>query len=202
MEYKIVDARGQKCPKPLIMTKTALKEQSRILLYIDDDISRDNVFRFLQDNRIEYSVEKKEDYYSVSVNNTADKVKDNASEHTDYPKGKIVQTGGLICIKNNKMGFGDDELGGILIKAFCNTIKELEPLPSVIVFYNSGVHLTTDFSSVIESLRELENLGVEILICGTCAEYFNLKDKIHIGKISNMYSIMEALNKACSIIIP
>ena len=100
------------------------------------------------------------------------------------------------------MGLGDDELGNILMKGFINTIKEVHPLPKKILFYNKGVQITTVDSPVIDTLKELELLGLEILVCGTCADYFKIKDKIGCGIISNMYDITESLTRSSHIIAP
>ena len=108
----------------------------------------------------------------------------------------------VININSNKMGSGDDDLGIILIQSFINTINKLDPLPSAIVFYNAGVLLCTKESLVIDSLKTLEENGIEILICGTCADFFNIKNSIGAGTISNMYTIMETLNSAPIIVTP
>jgi selenium metabolism protein YedF len=100
------------------------------------------------------------------------------------------------------MGSGSDELGSILMKAFVNTIKEVKPLPSKIIFYNSGILLAIEGSPLVPSLRELEAAGVEVLVCGTCANYHNKKDLVRTGTISNMYTILEALTSADRIIKP
>jgi len=50
-----VDARGEVCPKPLILTRKQLKETSMgesFVVLIDNDTSKENVERFLSDNRI------------------------------------------------------------------------------------------------------------------------------------------------------
>lgn len=108
----------------------------------------------------------------------------------------------VVVIKNDKMGFGADDLGAILIKGFLNTIKKISDLPQKIIFYNSGVKLILKDSPVIDSLQELEELGVTILICGTCADYFKVKDKVGCGTLSNMYDITDSLTHASHIIVP
>ena len=100
------------------------------------------------------------------------------------------------------MGEGENELGEILIKAFINTIAEVSPLPGAIVFYNSGIFLTVEGSAVLESLQQLEKSGVKILVCGTCLEYYQKKEHIRAGIISNMYTILETLSSAKHIISP
>ena len=54
--------------------------------------------------------------------------------------------------------------------------------------------LTTEGSEVIEYLRTLEREGVEILSCGTCLDYYNLKNKLLVGGVSNMYTIVEKMS--------
>lgn len=115
---------------------------------------------------------------------------------------KNINGNHIIVFKNERMGVGDDDLGTILIKGFINTIKEILPLPKKIICYNNGVKLTLKNSPVIDSLLELEKLKIKILICGTCADYFKIKDKIGCGIISNMYDITDSLTKASHIIAP
>jgi len=108
----------------------------------------------------------------------------------------------VVNITSDKMGRGDDDLGGILMQSFVNTLIKLDPIPSKIIFYNSAVTLCIESSPVVDSLKELENKGVELLICGTCADFFDIKDKIGAGTISNMYTILETLNSADRVITP
>jgi len=61
------------------------------------------------------------------------------------------------------------------------------------IFINAGVKLTVDGSPVLEDLQALEPRGVNILACGTCLGHFELKEKVAIGEISNMYTIVETL---------
>ena len=42
----------------------------------------------------------------------------------------------------------------------------------------------------------MEAQGVEILTCGTCLDYYGLKDKLAVGNVTNMYTIVEKLNNA------
>ncbi len=83
-----------------------------------------------------------------------------------------------------------------LLGAISIRLTEVEPYPKALLFLNSGVNLTVTDSPVIEHLRVLESKGVEILSCGTCLDYFNLKDKLGVGGVTNMYTIVETMNKA------
>ncbi len=93
------------------------------------------------------------------------------------------------------MGGGSEELGKILMKSFMYTLTEATPFPSTLLFYNSGVYLTCEGSEVLEDLKTLEAEGVEIISCGTCLDFYNIKEKLQVGEISNMYTIYEKLKK-------
>ena len=80
------------------------------------------------------------------------------------------------------------------MKAYLKTLAEVCPLPETIVFLNSGVNLSVEGSEALGALRELEGMGVEILSCGTCLDYYKVKDKLAVGQVSNMYTIAEKMN--------
>ena len=109
----------------------------------------------------------------------------------------------LLYINKDTMGIGDNELGKILIKAFFKTLIDNEKKPSMIIFVNSGVKLVVEGSKILNELEKLhKDFNIEILACGTCLDYFNLKEKIKIGTISNMFDIQNALVNSQKVIIP
>mgnify|MGYP001439145571 CR=1 FL=1 len=61
------------------------------------------------------------------------------------------------------------------------------------LFYNGGAKLTVEGSASLEDIRGLEAQGVEIMTCGTCLNYYGLTDKLAVGGVTNMYSIVEKL---------
>ena len=196
-----VDARGQACPKPLILTKQALKEipaGESIQVLIDNPTSRQNVERFLIDNGMTPECTEKDGVFTVVVRNRLEPLShpDAASYCTSQAAPHVIA---LSC---DKMGRGSDELGQILMKAFVNTIKEVRPLPSHIVFYNTGIFLAIEGSALIEPLKDLESKRVRLLVCGTCADYFKKKDAVRVGTISNMYTILETMTSAGHIVQP
>ena len=203
MDELCVDARGEVCPKPLLITKKALKDSPEgqpLRILIDNETSKDNVMRFLQENGYSPECIESDGIYSLVLFAASHPL-----THPDaaaYCTTTASQNPHTIVIKNKQMGDGDATLGEILLKAFINTIKEITPLPGSIVFYNSGIFMALDDSPVLPALRELEKLGVKILVCGTCAEYFKKKEQIHIGTISNMYTILETITAAGKSIVP
>ncbi len=100
------------------------------------------------------------------------------------------------------MGLDDDELGIVLMRSFLHTLTEIDTRPDVLILYNGGVKLAIEGSDVLHDLNALENQGVKVLVCGTCLNFFNLKEKLKVGSISNMYDITETLFKAKKIIRP
>jgi len=96
-------------------------------------------------------------------------------------------------IRSEYLGHGDDELGRLLMRNFLHTIANRAEAPTGLIFINSGVKLPTIVSEVADSLALLEEKGVEILSCGTCLDYYGLKDKLAFGKVSNIHDITERL---------
>ena len=216
-KHKIVDAKDQSCPLPLIMTKKALKEYSDgFILLINNQAALDNVERFLSDNKIKFKTLEENSFSKIYINLSLEENHRQQSEPSNsFIKKKLTTDFGderrdlknligthVVCIKSNKMGYGSDELGEILLKAFINNLKEITPLPSNIIFYNEGIMLTLKKSPVLESLKALESSGVAILICGACTTFYNAQDDVSVGIISNMHEITEILTKTSNIIYP
>jgi selenium metabolism protein YedF len=205
MKELIVDARGQVCPKPLIMTKKALKELEKdqpLIVLIDNDTSKKNVERFLIDNGIQPSIVSSAGLFTFTINGSPRDVSRFVADAVRAPVQSPSNNPYVILFRNNMMGNGPEELGTILIKAFINTIKEISPLPGAIVFYTNGVLLTIEGSPVLEPLQELERMGIKLLVCGTCADYFKIKVTVRVGTISNMYTILETLAGAGHVVMP
>ena len=102
----------------------------------------------------------------------------------------------VIAVPQDKMGRGDDELGAVLVKSFFHAVTEQARKPDIMIFYNTGVKLAVTGSDVLEDLKKLEDDGVRILSCGTCLNYFEIKDKLACGSVSNMYDIVEIMSVA------
>ena len=101
---------------------------------------------------------------------------------------------------SDKMGQGDDELGTVLIKGFFHALGEVSPKPDTLIFFNAGVKLTVQGSDVLEDLHSLEEKGLTILVCGTCLDFYGLKEEIRAGTVSNMYDIAETMLSAGKVI--
>ena len=106
----------------------------------------------------------------------------------------------VVLITSDRFGTGDDRLGGILMKAFLNTLWDTTPRPARIIFINDGVRLTTEGSDVLDALALLAEAGVGLFSCGTCLDYYNLREKLRAGQVTNMKATVEALTAAGKII--
>jgi selenium metabolism protein YedF len=108
----------------------------------------------------------------------------------------------ILYINSHLLGIGDEALGAILMRSFLKTLLDMETKPSRLILVNSGVRLATEGSEVLETLQALSEKGIEILSCGTCLDFYGLKEKLKVGKISNMYDIAQSLLEADRLIRP
>jgi len=106
----------------------------------------------------------------------------------------------VVAISSNTMGRGDDELGQVLLRNFLHTLGEVTPRPDLLILFNSGVMLAVEGSPALDDLRALADQGVQVLLCGTCLGHFDLKEKVVVGEISNMYTISETMLRAAKVI--
>lgn len=98
-----------------------------------------------------------------------------------------------VVIDSTTMGVGNELLGKKLLKTFLTLLCERHEKPRTVIFYNSGVQLACEGSDLLDLLRHLENDGVEILLCGTCLDSFELREKVQVGNISNMGTIQDRM---------
>ena len=108
----------------------------------------------------------------------------------------------IVVVNSPYMGVGDEAFGKSLLKTFLYTLTEQDVLPQCVVFYNGGVPLVTEGSESLEDLQLLESEGVTILTCGTCLDFYGLREKVAVGGVTNMYEIVERMEAASQIIRP
>jgi selenium metabolism protein YedF len=186
-----VDVRGLPCPQPVIQTRKAMEHGGEVLTIVDSETSQRNVTRMAEQSGATVEAEQREDgIYHLRITPGA------LTEAQAAPTiGAVPGDGSLVLVvPSEMMGRGEhDELGQVLMRAFFHTLGEVEPLPDVIIFLNSGVKWVVEGSAVVEDLRALAEEGVDILACGTCLGYYDLKDKVAVGTVSNMYTIAETM---------
>ncbi len=190
-----VNAMGKLCPEPVIMTKAEIeKGAAELEVLVDNDIAVSNVTRLLEGRN--YTVEVSRSGNERKL--TAKKAEGAAAVSSASSKHEKLTA---ILVAHDVLGGNDKELGEVLMKAFLGCISKLSHRPAVIAFMNEGVKLVLKDSSACEYIKELENAGTKILVCGTCTTHFDITDKIGAGTISNMFEIMEMITGADNTLI-
>jgi len=186
---KEIDARGLACPQPVILTKKALQDHSDIVVLVDNETARENVKRMATSQGCNVEIDEKGGAIHVFITKGCS---------CDIPEDTATTSRGplVIAIGSDTMGKGNDELGTVLMKGFMHTLMETSPRPDTIIFFNAGVKLTINESEILEDLRTLSQEGVKILVCGTCLDFFDIKDQLAAGMVSNMYDIAETMTGA------
>ncbi len=202
-----IDCRKMPCPLPVVNAKKAveeLRENDTLIVLVDNEIAVQNLQRFAAHKGYTASGEKKSDTdYAVTIHIGAQTAAPaDSQEDAEVCQADLRQKGMLVVLSSNTMGSGDPKLGTSLMKAFIFALTKQDRLPDTILCYNTGAYLTCEDSDSLEDLKLLESEGVTILTCGTCLDFYGLKEKLAVGGITNMYDIVERMESARSIIKP
>ncbi|MDA8124109.1 MAG: sulfurtransferase-like selenium metabolism protein YedF [Deltaproteobacteria bacterium] len=203
-----VDARGLACPEPVLRAKKAIAENEAVVVIVDNEVAVENIRRLALKTGCGFSVVEKEGAIEISLVRTG--------PANDFRMEEAAREAALSCVavpekaagplvvvlSDNHMGRGDDVLGDVLIRSFVHTLMQLKPLPATIICYNAGVKLAVKDSPVLDDLQQLAKAGVDIVVCGTCVNFFNLGEQLGAGRISNMYDIAETMAAAGRLVRP
>lgn len=196
-----VDARGQACPMPVILTKKAManvESNAQLEVLVDNEIAVQNVSKMAISQGGEVEVETisdKEFKVMITIGEGDTEIQEEVATIT-------VEDNMVMVFSSDLMGSGNDALGKVLMKGYIFAVTQLEKLPKTMLFYNGGATLTAEGSDSIEDLKHLAEEGVEILTCGTCLNYYELSDKLLVGDVTNMYTIVEKMTGASKIVRP
>lgn len=200
--FQEIDCRGLACPQPVINAKKALEKiaAGTIITIVDNEAAKENLLKFAKGMSFSAEVQPQDDSYKVVIHKGEHFAKAGELELGLPNNIQNVENTYSILITSNVLGRGNDELGAVLIKSLFYTLTEQDNLPTAIAFLNSGVYLTCENSPVLEHVINLESRGTEILSCGTCLDFYKIKDKLCVGSVSNMYTILDTLQKAEKVI--
>lgn len=195
------------CPLPVINAKEALagfEEDGVLTVKVDNDTAVQNLTRLAGNYGLKVSSEKKGDReYEVTIDVKADAVKNaKAVSNEEFRCDMPAESKKVVVISADTMGNGDENLGRKLMKAFIFALKSQDEVPDKIIFYNRGAFLTTEDPDTISDLKDLAEAGATIMTCGTCLDFYGLKEKLQVGIVSNMYDIVAAQMGASLIIRP
>ncbi|MEG1616524.1 MAG: sulfurtransferase-like selenium metabolism protein YedF [Bacteroidales bacterium] len=199
---KRIDTCGKICPAPLIMTKKAIDE-SQAGEKIEVITDNETAFGNLKDYLCELDIRFRE-IYEGTIRTLHFTIPEEVKENVQVASfcSSPAKDDYVVVLKGETMGNGDDALGEILLRAFLNSLSENEKLPSAVILYNGGVKLAMNGKESAVALQNLENRGVTIVACGTCVDFFNIKQELSVGIISNMYKITSLVATAGHVVYP
>ncbi|HWP96844.1 MAG TPA: sulfurtransferase-like selenium metabolism protein YedF [Syntrophomonadaceae bacterium] len=184
---KIIDARGLSCPEPVILTKKAMDGGLiSLTTIVNENAALENISKLARTQGYDIDVETVGAEFHIHLNKAGEMEEDQQEVSGDV----------AVLISSRLFGQGEEELGQVLMKSFLFSLNEVEGRIKQVIFINSGVFLTTEGSPVLEHLNVLLNRGVEVLSCGTCLDFYGLKEKLLVGTVTNMYTIVEILTTA------
>ncbi len=198
MEKKVVDCRGLTCPRPVVETKKALEgfTGEEIDVLVDNETACSNVTNFAAGLgwTARKSVEGKLVRISLKRGNAA---AGEGASPAAHAKSEYI-----VYLSSDVIGRGDDELGKVLIRSFIKSLPDTQGFPRLIIMLNSGVKLAAEGSVILDDLREYERRGTEVRCCGTCVDFYGLKEKLRVGKLTNMFEIISALQSFDKVVQP
>ena len=201
----IIDCKGMACPLPVVNAKKAaerLNSGDVLTVLVDNEIAVQNLTRFAEHKGFGVSAEKKADREYAVIMTISGAVAEETREEEIACVMDSRRKGMLVVLSGNVMGTGDPKLGTSLVKAFVFALTKQDQLPDTILCYNTGASLTCEGADTLEDLKLLESEGVTILTCGTCLDFYGLKEKLAVGGVTNMYDIVERMESAAQIIKP
>jgi selenium metabolism protein YedF len=180
------------------MAKQALGRltEGEVTLIVDNVAACENVERFAKSQGCPVTTEKRGSDFHLRIQ------KETSGEGHETVSEKRDRGSRVVYLNSRFLGTGDEVLGSILMRSFLKTLLELETKPSRLILINSGVWLSSEGSDVLETLKTLSERGVEILSCGTCLDFYGLKETLKVGVVSNMFTIAQTLLEAERVVRP
>jgi selenium metabolism protein YedF len=207
---KTLDMQGQPCPIPVVKAKEALAEQETdgVVVVVDNFVAVQNLEKMAKGTGCGFCYSEDGALYRATIlkwsgsgpfsSGQPAEAEDKPSETPEAAGG--AKKGPVVLVTADSMGRGEEELGRMLIKGFVFSLSQLDPLPEAVIFLNGGARLTTEGANTVPDLKTLEEKGVGIYTCGTCANYYKLTEALAVGSIVDMMNIVTRLGKASSII--
>jgi selenium metabolism protein YedF len=198
MKTVSLDCRGLACPGPVLRCKNAVDADAPevIAATVDNEAARENVARFLTAKGYRVAVSPVAGGHVL----TATREDAPAASPAPAPTAAAERERVVVFLTADAIGRGDDTLGGKLMVNFLATLPELGDSLWRIVMVNGGVRLAVAGSPVLDRLRAFEAVGVTILVCGTCLDFFGLLDHKEVGQTTNMLDVVTSLQLATKVL--
>lgn len=107
----------------------------------------------------------------------------------------------IMVITSETLGKGDDELGSILMRVFLTCLGQGDEIPEVLGLMNGGVKLACEDSPVLDELKKIEARGVKVRACGTCLDFFGIRESLAVGEAGKMPDTVAGLMTADDAIV-
>ena len=187
-----IDAGGKQCPIPVIMAKKELEAgEQDVDIIVDGPTQVGNLERLGDALGRPATSEPFGDKFLVKFANGETIKGASVAEADTY----------AVFFNTNAIGSNNSELGGNLAKMAIFTLSESEKIPAYVLFMNEGVKLPAgDEPQIIENLQTLIDKGSKVLVCGTCLNFYGIKDDLKVGTVSNMYDILGAMQEVSKVI--
>ncbi len=175
-----IDMRNKACPAPVVETKRALdKSDDTICTIVDNKIAVENITKMIEDLGCQIEVTESNENLFYVYTSKSGKLEINNVEFKN-----------ILVLRSEFMG-EDASIGESLMQACIHTLNDLNTIPKKIVLYNSSVKLFEKSEAILNDFKNLESMGVEIISCGACINHYGIKNNV--GKITNMYEILNIL---------
>jgi selenium metabolism protein YedF len=200
----VVDARGQACPKPLILTKQVLKDNivgTVITVLVDNETSCQNVERFLRDNGMTPHISADGSEYILRFTKHAPELAVPDAEAYCVPAQGTANGSYVVALSSDTIG-SDVALGRVLMHSLLATLDVIEPMPTHLVLYSRAVLLAMEDAPTLPALLSVARRGIAILLCGTCVDHFDKKEAVRVGEVSNMLKLVEIQLAAGKVLKP
>ncbi len=196
-----LDGFGKACPMPLVMVKKEIdKGNTDICIKVDNDTAVKNITRLAKKKGLGHAVEAIDGGFAITIGGELGP--EAAAEQVPASCGVSGNACGYsVFIGKDFVGDGDRELGRNLMKMAIYTLNQAEVAPMNLLFMNAGVKLLCgDEPQVIDSVKEMMEKGTDVLVCGTCLNFFGITDELKVGEVSNMYDILERMHESSKVI--
>ena len=193
----IIDARGKACPTPVIMAKKAISAgESTFTVLVDNTTAVENLKRLAENQGFDAAVTEQGGAFHLAF------VRTGCAACEEAVNSPLPAPGGdwAVFVGRDIIGDGDRELGTNLMRMFFYTLAQGEDRPGAVLFMNAGVKLPTLDEQIPEHLKTLAEAGTEILVCGTCLNFYGLTEQLKVGTVSNMYDIVSRMQRAGKVI--
>ena len=195
----LVDAKGKLCPIPVVLAKKEIDGgAAEFTVEADNATAVENLQRLADSQGYRTTVQSADGVFSIDF--TKAPCEQAGPSGADARDAGPADRSWAVFVGRETVGEGDPELGGSLMKMFFYTLSQSDDLPEAVLFMNCGVKLPTLNDQVAGHLCELAGKGVDVLVCGTCLNFYGIADKLQVGTVSNMYDIVERMKRAGKVV--